>query len=91
MTAEEARKVEGKFGRIEGTGEINNYPVKLYGTVILVDSYRLLFETTVGMLVLFSLRKIEKFIPKRKNKLVIAPKRSTLKHFQKKYYQSYQS
>lgn len=57
MTADEARLVEGKFGKLTGTDRKAGYPHVLYGTIVKVDSYWLLFETTGDVLLLFSLRK----------------------------------
>ena len=66
MTVEEARRIEGLFGRIEGFGERRNYPLSLYGRITIVDSYWLLFETTEDELVMFSLRKVSNFSPRRR-------------------------
>ena len=57
MTADEARLVEGKFGKLTGIDRKAGYPHTLYGTIVKVDSYWLLFETTGEVLLLFSLRK----------------------------------
>ena len=57
MTADEARLVEGKFGRLVGIDRKAGYPQSVCGTIVKVDSYWLLFETTGDMLLLFSLRK----------------------------------
>lgn len=68
MTADEARRIDGMFGCIEANGEEKNYPVKIYGTVVKVDSYWLTFLSMDEVVVKFSLRKITKFgfRPKRK-------------------------
>jgi hypothetical protein len=66
MTVEDARRIEGLFGRIEGFGERRNYPLSLYGKITIVDSYWLLFETTENELVMFSLRKVSNFSPRRR-------------------------
>jgi hypothetical protein len=78
MTAEEARKIEGQFGVIEGRGEKHDYPMILYGTVTKVESRYLLFETTGDELALFNLRKVIAFTPKvrrhRLKKLPLGPR-----------------
>ncbi len=68
MTADEARKIEGMFGRVEARGDKRNYPVVVYGKVVKSDSYWLLFETTEDELMLFSLRKIECFSARAKKR-----------------------
>ena len=71
MTAEEARSIEGMFGCIEGKGDRNNYPVKLYGTILKVDSYWLLFNSMDEELMMFSLRKISKFAARVRGKRIL--------------------
>ena len=66
MTVDEARKHEGSFGKLLAKGENKNYPVELYGTIAVVDSYWILFETTEDMMMLYSLRKVEEFKPIKK-------------------------
>lgn len=57
MTADEGKILCGKFGRLTGIDRKAGYPHVLYGTIVKVDSYWLLFETTGDVLLLFSLRK----------------------------------
>jgi len=66
MKVDEARKLEGMFGRIEGREEKCNYPLSIYGRIIIVDSYWLMFENTSGDLVLFALRKVDNFSTRRR-------------------------
>jgi len=68
MTADEARKIEGMFGCIQGTEDKKNYPVTLYGTVVKSDGYWLLFESTEDELGLFSLRKVQSFTARAKKR-----------------------
>ena len=60
MTAEEARLIEGKFGRVTGTGLKFNHPISTVGRVVKVDSYYLYLAVgdDDNTPVLFSLRKI---------------------------------
>jgi len=71
MTAEEARAVCGMFGCIEGRMEKYLYPVKLYGTILLTDSYYLWFVTTAEEPILLKLRYVDKFSPKIKGKKML--------------------
>jgi hypothetical protein len=81
MTADEARAIEGMFGRLEGFTPRNNYPVTIYGRVVKVDSYWMYFEVNEEEPVLFSLRKVT-FTPLvRRNKIVKPP----VKHLAKLY------
>ncbi len=68
MTADEARKIEGMFGRIEARGDKLNYPIVLYGTIVKSDSYYLLFETYEDELTMFSLRKVLCFSARAKKR-----------------------
>jgi len=61
MTAEEARIACGKFGCITGKGERHGHNVKVFGRIILIDSYYLWFVTTCEMPLLFRLKNIESF------------------------------
>ena len=75
MTADEARLVEGKFGKLTGIDRKVGYPHIVYGTIVKVDSYWLLFETTGDVLLLFSLRKAT-FVPvARKCRIYLTPKK----------------
>jgi len=71
MTAEEARAVCGMFGCIEGREEKCKYPIKIYGTIMVVDSYNLLFNNTNDELVFFRLRYVEKFGMRIKGKRML--------------------
>jgi len=66
VTVEEARRVEGMFGRVEAREEKCNYPISIYGKIIIVDSYWMIFENTSGELVMFSLRKVNRFSTRRR-------------------------
>jgi len=66
VTVEEARRVEGMFGRVEAREEKCNYPISIYGKIIIVDSYWMIFENTAGELVMFSLRKVNRFSTRRR-------------------------
>jgi hypothetical protein len=64
MTAEDARTTCGVFGCIRGREDSKQkckYPIKMYGTVVVVDSYNLLFNNTEDELVFFRLRYVESF------------------------------
>jgi len=80
MTAEEGRAACGVFGCIEGREEKYKYPIKMYGTVVVVDSYNLLFCNTEDELVFFRLRYVEKFAMRIKGKKMLK-----LPHKFKKY------
>jgi hypothetical protein len=71
MTAEEGRAACGVFGCIEGREEKYKYPIKMYGTVVVVDSYNLLFCNTEDELVFFRLRYVEKFAMRIKGKKML--------------------
>ncbi len=71
MTADEARNVCGMFGCIEGREEKCKYPIKIYGTIVVVDSYNLLFNNTNDELVFFRLRYVEKFGMRIKGKRML--------------------
>ena len=88
MTADYARQIEGKFGRLTGIDRKAGYPHTVYGTVVKVDSYWLLFETTGEVLILFSLRRAD-FTPlARRSKLYFLPeKKTTYAEFIKKHLQ----
>lgn len=66
MTAEEARRVEGMFGRIDAYEEKCNYPISIYGKILVVDSYWMIVENTLNELVMFSLRKVNRFSTRRR-------------------------
>ena len=61
MTADEARAVCGMFGRIQAREEKCKYPITMYGKIVVVDSYNLLFTNTEDELVFFRLRYVESF------------------------------
>ncbi|MCK9281553.1 MAG: hypothetical protein M0P71_13085 [Melioribacteraceae bacterium] len=64
MTAEEGRAACGIFGCIRGREDSKQkcrYPIKMYGTVVVTDSYNLLFNNTSDELVFFRLRYVESF------------------------------
>lgn len=61
MTAEEARLICGMFGCIKGREEKYKYPIKIFGRIIVTDSYNLLFNNTSDELVFFRLRYVETF------------------------------
>jgi hypothetical protein len=64
MTAEEGRCACGVFGCIRGREDSKQkcrYPIKMYGTVVVTDSYNLLFNNTSDELVFFRLRYVESF------------------------------
>jgi len=71
MTAEEVRAVCGLFGCIEGREEKYKYPIKMFGTIVTVDSYNLLFDNTEDELVFFRLRYVDKFSPRIKGKKML--------------------
>ena len=86
MTADEARNFENVFGRLVGIDRKAGYPHILYGTIVKVDSYWLMFETTGEVLLLFSLRKAT-FTPlARKSKIYLTPKKFLHKFVVQKTY-----
>jgi len=66
MTVDDARRIEGAFGRIEAREDKCNYPISIYGKIVIVDSYWMIFENTANELVMFSLRKVSNFSPRRR-------------------------
>jgi len=79
MTADEARRIEGMFGRIEVNGEKNNYPLSLHGTVLICDSYTMIFKSQFEKVHNFSLKKVKSFYMKPKKKIFLwTPKKSKL-------------
>lgn len=76
MTASEARDIEGLFGCIEALHYKHNCPLKLYGTVVKVDSYWLYFNVMDEEPTLLSLRKIKNFTPiVRRHRMLKLPRR----------------
>lgn len=73
MTAEEGRAACGTFGCVTGRGERHGHNVKVFGKVIMVDSYYLWFVTTCDIPLLFRLKYIESYysIPEGKRLLKI--------------------
>ena len=62
MTAEEGRAACGVFGCIRGKEEKCRYPIKMYGTVVVTDSYNLLFNNTSDELDIFPVAIYRKFL-----------------------------
>jgi hypothetical protein len=76
MTADDARLACGKFGCITGKGEKHGHNVKVFGSIIITDSYYPWFVTTCEMPLLFRLKYIDSFysIPEGKRMLKLPVK-----------------
>ena len=73
MLASEAKTIEGLFGCIRGREEKCSYPIKMFGTILITDSYNLLFSNTEDELVFFRLRYIDTFYACIKGKRILIP------------------
>jgi hypothetical protein len=71
MTAEEGRSACGLFGCITGRGEKHGHNIKMFGRVLITDSYYLWFINTVDEPILFRLKYIESFCPRPEGKKML--------------------
>jgi hypothetical protein len=80
MTADEGRSFCGMFGCITGRGENHGHNIKMFGRIVITDSYYLWFINTVDEPILFRLKYVESFCPRPEGKKMLK-----LPHKFKKY------